>query len=98
MRSGLKKKRDKIRERVVLRERDNIIYVDFVLLSLERAVSDWYDKYYQQDRHQLSKKAHLFYINSFYDINKFKDHTNLDKARDDYLKEVDDYVQMRRDD
>ena len=98
MRSGLKKNNQEALEEVVLRKKDNMIYVDFVLYSMVKAVEKWYDENYQNDPHKLVKKAHTFHIIRFYDRNRFKDHDTLGPQRDKFLEEVDMYVQMRRDD
>ena len=90
-------KPDIIRE-LVLRKKDNIIYVDLVLYSMVRAVEDWYSKNYQNDPHKFMRKAHTFHLISFYDRNRFNNYKTLGKEREKFLEEVDLYVQMRRDD
>jgi hypothetical protein len=97
MKSGLKKSNDAIEE-VVLRTKDNIVYVDFALWSMVKSVEDWYKKNYRDDKYKTAQKAHTFHIIRFYNRNKFKDHDTIGAERDKYLEEVDLYVQTRRDD
>ena len=86
-------------DEVVLQKEGNIIYVDFVLVSVVNAIDDWYKKYYQgDDGFGTRRKAHMHHAIRFYDPMKFRDYKNLEKERDKLLKELDEYIQMRRDD
>jgi hypothetical protein len=89
-------KKEKLAE-VILEKKDNVIYVDFVLFSLVEAVKDWYKKYYQGN-YKIMSKSHNFQIVRFYDRRRFSNHTTIGEERDKYLIEIDNYVQMRRDD
>jgi len=85
-------------DEVVLKVEDNVVYVDFVLTSVVNAIDDWYKKYYQWDDGIGSKrKAHMFHAIRFYDRMKFRNHKTLYKERDKFLIELDNYIQMRRD-
>ena len=97
MRSGLKNK-TKILEEVILRKKDNIIYVDFVLYSMTTAIEKWYNEYYQYDKYGTYKKSHMTHLVRFYDHKRFSYHKTLGEERDKYLTEIDLYVQMKRDD
>lgn len=90
--------RKKILNEVILRKIGNVIYVDFVLVSMVNSIESWYTKYYQNDSWNLIRKAHTFHIIRFYREDRFNNHETLGKERDKYLEEVDMYVQMRRDD
>jgi hypothetical protein len=97
MKSGLKKNNDAIEE-VVLRKKDNVVYVDFALYSMVKSVEDWYIKNYRDDKYGTNRKAHMFHTIRFYDRNRFKNHDTIGTERDKYLEEVDLYVQMKRED
>lgn len=92
------KKRAKKLQDVIRRKEDNVVFVDFVLLSMINSVDNWYADYYQADPKNLIRKAHTFHLVSFYNRERFSNYTTLRKERDAYLEEVDLYVQMRRDD
>jgi hypothetical protein len=92
------RQKQKLLNEVVLRTKGNIIYVDFVLISMVDAVEDWYKDYYQNDPWNLIRKAHTFHLIRFYDKSRFSNHETLGEERNKYLEEVDIYVQMRRDD
>lgn len=76
----------------------NVIYTDFVLLSLVNAIEEWYRKYYHNDSYNLMVKAHVAHIIRFYNKKRFSDHTTIGEERRKYLEEIDLYVQMRRED
>lgn len=92
------KKRKSELEEAVLRRKGTVVYVDFALLSMVKAVERWYEKYYQFDPWGINQKAHTFHIIRFYDRQRFKNHETIGQEREDYLSEVDLYVQMRRED
>lgn len=92
------RQRQQLLKEVVLRKVDNVIYVDFVLVSMVDAVEEWYKDYYQNDPWNLIRKAHTFHLIRFYDEKRFNNHKTLAAERNKYLEEVDVYVQMRRDD
>ena len=91
------KNRDKIKTIVLAREK-NIVYVDFAYMSIYEGIDKWYDLYYQWDRDGSVKESHLFHLNRFYDINKFRNHKTIGKERDELLEKLDLLMQMRRDD
>ena len=83
---------------VVLHKKGNVIYVDFVLYSMVKAIDKWYKDNYRDDRWGSHRKAHKFHTIRFYDRRRFSDHKTLGEERDRYLTEIDLHVQMRRDD
>jgi hypothetical protein len=83
---------------VVTKIDGNVIYTDFVLLSLVNAIENWYKKYYHSDSYNLMVKAHVAHIIRFYDNKRFSDHDTIGEERQKYLEEIDLYVQMRRED
>ena len=85
---------------VIIKIKDNIIYVDLVLLSMVKAVEEWYDDYYQDDKiaTNIKKKSHTFCIVRYYDRQKFVDYKTIGLERQKYLEWVDLHVQMRRED
>lgn len=85
-------------DEVILSKKDNVIKVDFVLLSMVNSVHDWYKQHYQYDYYNIYRKAHTFHLIRFYDRQRFKNCRTLREEREKYLEEVDLYVQMRRDD
>ena len=85
-------------DETILKIEDNVIYVDFVLLSLVNSIETWYKKYYHSDSYNLMVKAHTAHIIRFYDTKRFKDHDTIGEERQKYLEEIDLYVQMRRED
>lgn len=94
--SGLKKK-DKLEE-VILRYKGNVIYVDFVLLSMIDAIEKWYDEYYKFDRYNVVRKSHTFHTLRFYDRKRFNDCKTIGEERIKYLSEVNLYVQSTKED
>jgi hypothetical protein len=92
------RKEGKIDE-VIIRREDVVIYVDLALVSMVKAVEDWYKKHFQgDDRWGTMRKAHTFHTIRLYDPKRFKDHNTIRHERVKFLEEVDLYVQMRRDD
>lgn len=91
------KNKDKI-DAIILARAENVIYVDFAYMSIYEAIDKWYDLYYQWDKDGSIKESHLFQLNRFYDINKFKDHKTIGKERNELLEKIDLLMQMRRDD
>jgi hypothetical protein len=85
-------------DETILKIEDNVIYVDFVLLSLVNSIETWYKKYYHNDSYNLMVKAHVAHIIRFYDAKRFTNHDILGEERQKYLEEIDLYVQMRRED
>jgi hypothetical protein len=82
----------------VVRKKDNIIFIDFVLPSMINSIDDWYNRYFQSDYLNLISKAHIFHLVRFYDRGRFKNYKTLGKERYKFLEEVDLYVQMKRED
>lgn len=97
MRFGLKRKQ-KILKDVVLRKEKNVVYTDFVLVSMVNTIEDWYAYHRKNDAHNLIRKTHTFCLIRLYDSNRFKNHVTLREERIKFLDEVDKYVQMRRGD
>lgn len=86
-------------DEAIIKTKGNVIYVDFVLVSIVNAIDDWYIKYFQGDDGVGSKrKAHIIHAIRFYDPMKFRNHKTLGEERDKLLIKLDNYVQMRRDD
>lgn len=94
---GSENKRNDVKD-VILKVEGNVIYVDFALKSIVNSVDEWFEKYYQGSYPKSMSKAHNFHVTRFYDRKRFSDHTTIGEERDKFLKEVDNYVQMRRDD
>jgi len=76
----------------------NIIFVDFALTSMIKAVEEWYKNYYQHDHRNIMMKAHIFHLIRFYEQERFNNYNTIGEEREKYLEEIDLYVQMRRDD
>lgn len=93
-----REKRLEIINEVIKRRRENVIYVDFVYVSMHKAIDEWYDKYYQWDKYGLEKKGHLFQLGRFYDDKKFRNHETLGEEREKLLEHIDLIMQMRRTD
>ena len=91
---GLKKK-DKLNE-VILKRKENIVYVDFVLVSIVDAIEKWFDDNYQYDIMNINKNAHTFVAIRFYDRKRFSDCRTLGEERNKYLEELNEYIQNRR--
>ena len=86
------------KDEIVLQVTGKVIYVDFVLISMVKAVDLWYDTYYQIDPWGVTKKAHIIHLIRFYDRSKFSDHNTIGIERDRYLEDISLYIQMKRDD
>jgi len=93
--SSRKEKLERINEAIQKRE-DNIIYVDFVFLSMYNSIDGWYKKYYQDDPHGLIRKGHLFLLTRLYSTKKFGDYSTIGQERDKLLEKLDRQIQMRR--
>jgi len=92
------RRQEEMRE-VVLRTEGKVIYVDLVLVSMVKAVEEWYEKHFFSDNPWgTMKKAHTFHVIRLYNTERFKDHNTVAEERIKFLEEVDLYVQMRRDD
>ena len=83
---------------VIMEQKDEVIYIDFVLSSIINSVEKWYRKYYQGDVNDITLKAHVHYIINFYKRERFMNHDTIGEERRKYLEEIDLYVQMRRED
>jgi hypothetical protein len=77
---------------------DNVVEVDFALISMIRAVDRWYRDYYQDDHYLTGRNTHITYLIKFYDSIRFSDHDTIKEERNKYLEEIDLYNQMKRDD
>ena len=93
MRSGLRKKNQKAIEEVVLRKKDNIIYVDFVLYSMVKSIDE---KNYKDNKWDTNKKSYKFNIIRCYDRNKFNNYKTLGEERKKYLETIDVLMLIRR--
>jgi hypothetical protein len=96
MKFGLK--RNNILNEVILKEKDNVVYVDFVLVSMVNTIDKWYDEHCKQDKYHTNKRSHKFNIIRFYDRKRFLDYRTIGNERKDYMKEIDLHMQMRRND
>ena len=96
MKRGLKKKHRHIE--VILSEKENIVYVDFVLKSMIDSVENLYDKCCKDNKWGTNKKSHVFRLTRLYDKRRFSNHETLGEERLKYMNEIDLYFQMRRDD
>ena len=94
---SLKQRRLEIAE-VIMEQKDEVVYIDFVLASMINSVEKWYKEYYQGDINDTALKAHVQYIINFYRRERFSDHDTIGQERRKYLEEIDLYIQMRRED
>lgn len=86
-----------INSSIIYKVEDNIIYVDFALFSMVKSVESWYESSYQHDYKNIIQKSHTFHLIRFYDRERFSNYESISRERQNYLEEVDLYVQMRRD-
>ena len=77
---------------------DNIVEVDLALISMIRAVDEWYNNYYQNDLYFTEKNVHKTYLVKFYDSRRFCNYQTIGDERIRYLEEIDLYTQMKKDD
>ena len=86
-------------DEVIIRTKDNVVYVDFVLVSVVNAIDDWYKRHFQgDDGYGTKRKEHMYHALRFYDPMKFRNFKTLAEERDKLLIELDNYIQMRRGD
>lgn len=78
---------------VVSGKYDNIVFVDFTLMSMLSEV----ESYYREDPSDPIKNYHISSIVKFYDRKRFNDHDTINAERYKYMKEIDIYTQMRSD-
>jgi hypothetical protein len=95
MKYGNEEKINKFQD-IILKKKDNVIFVDLVLQSIIKAIDKWYDKHYQNDYRNLTKKSHLFHATRLYDYKRFKNCKNIGEERDLFLEEVNSYVQLKK--
>jgi hypothetical protein len=85
-------------EEVILRKKDNVIYIDLVLHSMIESVNAWYKTHKQYDPYDTQRRSHKFYLIRMYDNKRFNNYKTLCKERYKYMSEIDLHVQMKRDD
>jgi len=95
---GSEDKRCELYKDIILDRKKNVIYIDFVLKSMVDSIDDWYNTNYRDDRWGTAKKAHIFHLARFYNYRRFRNHETIGKEREEFLVEVDLYVQMKRED
>jgi hypothetical protein len=79
---------------VVLKTKENVIYVDFVFESILKAVETWYKEVIPMEMHNMD--SYIFFLKRRYDDDRFKNHATIGPERDKFLEEIDLEFQARR--